>query len=158
MSRHLSDLVRKGLVEPVPVLLGPRDQRFRRLFWTKDAFTWWQTVATLPSRSLATLPEQLNQAFADFIVGRPMTGMTKCDPPRGQGIWRLKTPDLRLYGWAPEQNTMIIAIGELKQVLAKPGPPKDRDLGRVVVAARRRLGFSNWLVGEIFNVFPRSPR
>ena len=156
MSHHLSELVRKGLIEPVPVLLGPRDQRFRRLYWTKGASTWWLTVSMLPSRSLASLPEQLNQAFADFIAGRPMTGMTKCDPPRGEGIWRLKTPDLRLYGWAPCQNALIVAAGELKQVLAKPGPPKDRDLGRVVVASRKQLGVSKWMIGEIYDVFPRA--
>jgi hypothetical protein len=158
MSQTLSDLLREGLIEPVSVLLGPRDQRFRSLYWTKGAFTWWQSVSTLPSRSLSSFPEQLNQAFADFIAGRPMTGMTKCDPPRGEGIWRLKTPDLRLYGWAPSQNTLILASGELKQVLAKPGPPKDRDLGRVVVSTRRGLGCSSWIVGEIYNVFPRAPR
>jgi hypothetical protein len=158
MSQHLSELLRKGLIEPVPVLLGPRDQRFRTLYWTKDASTWWQSVSALPSRSLVSLPEQLNQAFADFIVGRPMTGMTKCDPPRGQGVWRLKTPDLRLYGWAPSQGVMIIAAGELKQRLAAPGPPKDRDLGNLVVAARKTLGFSSWTSGEIYHVFPRAPR
>lgn len=157
MSQHLSDLVRRGLIEPVPVLMGPRDQRFRRLYWTKDASRWWQSVSELPSRSLASLPEQLNQAFADFIVGRPMTGMTKCDPPRGQGIWRLKTPDLRLYGWAPCNNAMVLAAGELKQRLAQPGPPKDRDMGRLVVATRRHLGFKHWMSGEIYDVFPRAP-
>jgi hypothetical protein len=158
MSQHLSELVSNGLIEPVPVLLGPRDQSFRRLFWTKDACKWWHSVSALPSRSLASLPEQLNQAFADFIVGRPMTGMTKCDPPRGQGIWRLKSPDLRLYGWAPSQNAMIVAAGELKQRLAQPGPPKDRDMGKLVVNARKRLGFADWITGEIYNVFPRAPR
>ena len=93
-------------------------------------------------------------AFADFIVGRPMTGMTKCDPPRGQGVWRLKTPDLRLYGWAPVHQTMVIAAGELKRTLILPGPPKDRDLGKLVVSERKRLGFSDWKFGDVAHVFP----
>lgn len=87
-----------------------------------------------------------------------MTGMTKCDPPRGQGIWRLRSPDLRLYGWAPAQNVMVIAAGELKQRLLQRGPPTDRDMGKLVVARRKSLGFTEWLSGEIYDVFPRAPR
>jgi hypothetical protein len=129
----------------------------RRLFWSEDFEEWCRRQSKLPplSASRASFGEQINQAFADFIAGRPLTGMTKCDPPRGQALWRLKTPDLRLYEWADEPQCMILVAGELKQTLALPGFPKDRDMGKQVVAARRSMGFDDWKYGEIFDVFPK---
>lgn len=160
MSRSLDRLIRAGSVSAVPVLLGPRDQRLRRLFWTKDFDQWCRHASLAPpsNRSLATVAEQLNQSFAEFVAGRPLTGMTKCDPPRGEGIWRLKTPDLRLYGWADEPQTMILARGEFKQALLRPGPPNDRLLGRETVAIRRRLSVQDWMIGELYDIFPRATR
>lgn len=157
MSRILSDLLSEGLVERVPVLLGPRDQAYRQLFWTRDVCEWLYQHRNLTTRSLATIPEQANQAFADFIVGRPMIGMTKCDPPKASGVWRLKTPDLRFYGWAPGSQTLVIVAAELKRELLKPGPPRDKDLGRRVMTIRKEFGITAWINGEIFNVFPRAP-
>lgn len=156
MSRSLSDLETAKLIEHVPVLLGPREQRFRRLLWSREVSEWWESVKGLSSSSLATLPEQLNQAFAEFIAGRPMTGMTKCDPPKGQGIWRLKTPDMRLYGWAPASQTLVLLAAELKRNLVKPGPPKDRDLGVLVVQRRRAFRCETVIFGDVSSVFPRA--
>lgn len=156
MSRTLSDLQRLVLIEPVPVMLGPRDQRFRRLYWTKEFHQWWVTVEHLPSRSIVGMTDQLNQAFADFISGRPMTGMARCDPPTGEGVWKIKTPDLRLFGWAPEKQVLVLAAGELKRVLRLPGPPRDKDLGKTVVQRRRKLGVTIWVNGDLPNVFRRA--
>lgn len=158
MSRKLNELCRLGHLARIPVQLGPRDLPMRRLYWTAEFEKWCRTIIQSQgrSRTKATLDEQLNQAFADFVTGRPLTGMTKCDPPKGQAIWRLKTPDLRLYGWADEPQCMVLVAGEFKSTLMLPGPPKDRHLGAIVVAKRKSLGFSQWTYGEIFNVFPKS--
>lgn len=158
MSHKLDELCRVGELAPVPVLMGPRDLSMRRLYWTMDFERWCRTITQLatPSPTKAGLDEQLNQAFADFVAGRPLTGMTKCDPPKGQALWRLKTPDLRLYGWADEAQCLVLVTGELKKVLMLPGPPKDKDLGVSVVAIRKRLGFLQWTYGEIFDVFPKT--
>lgn len=161
MSRALDQLIQAGLVEAVPILLGPRDHRFRWLYWTREFSEWCTKVSKAsapPGVSLASPAEQLNQAFADFVAGRPLTGMTKCDPPKGQGIWRLKTPDLRLYGWADEAQVLILARGEYKHVLKAPGPPKDRHMGSAVASRRRSWSVSTWVTGEIYDVFPRATR
>lgn len=130
----------------------------RRLYWTAGFEQWCRAIILSGTRStsIAMHDEQLNQAFADFVTGRPLTGMTKCDPPRGQAIWKLKTPDFRLFGWADEPQCMVLVAAELKKILMAPGPPKDRHLGAQVVAERRRLGFAKWTYGEIFNVFPKT--
>lgn len=157
MSRSLSELLARRLIERVPVLLGPRDQQYRQLFWTKEVSRWLDDYSDLPTRSLVSLPLQANQAFADFISGRPMTGMTKCDPPAGEGVWKLKTPDLRIFGWAFDINAMILGGIELKRTLLAPGPPKDKHVGKAVVLVRRRLLFDGFITGEIFSVFPKAP-
>lgn len=158
MSRRLDELCRVGQLASVSVQLGPRDQPMRRLYWTADFEQWCRNViqTNTPSPTKAAIDEQLNQAFADFVAGRPLTGMTKCDPPKGQAIWRLKTPDLRLYGWADGSQCLVLVAGELKRTLALPGPPKDRHLGARVVVIRKELGFERWTYGEIFNVFPKA--
>lgn len=155
MSHCLHRLLAVSHVGSVPVALGPRDEVHRLLYWTKDFEQWCLRIETLGvARSYVSLPEQLNQAFADFISGRPLTGLTRCDPPKGQGIWRLKTPDLRLYGWADEPQCFILAAGEFKSVLAQPGPPKDKDLGKVVVSVRRKFSVTEWVIGDQPRIFP----
>jgi hypothetical protein len=155
MSRRLDELIKEGHLSPVPVILGPRDQKNRRLFWTVEFEEWARQIcATHRSRTLASASEQLNIMFADLISGRSLTsGLARCDPPRGEGIWRLKTPDFRLYGWALEPHTMILAFGELKSVLKKPGPPRDVDYGRKTVATRKSLLLEHKL-GERYELFP----
>jgi hypothetical protein len=155
MSRLLNELVQQGRITPVPVILGPRDQKNRRLFWTTEFEQWSRhTCATFESKTLATAGEQLNIMFSDFISGRPLTsGLARCDPPKGEGIWRLKTPDLRLYGWADEPQSMVLAVGELKSVISRPGPPKDKDLGKQAVSVRLRLEL-DYKLGERYELFP----
>lgn len=67
----------------------------------------------------------LNQAaalFNLFVSGEPFD-----DPvphqmrPLGQGVWRLRTADLRFDGWFPVPNFFVIAAFDHKQETLKPG-------------------------------------
>lgn len=155
MSPRLSQLLKEGRINPVSVSLGPRDQKHRQLFWTSEFEAWCrQTAERTDARGLVSFGGQLNIAFADFVSGRPLTsGLARCDPPKGEGIWRLKTPDLRLYGWADDLQCMVLCLGELKRVIAAPGPPKDRDLGKQAATVRKGLKLE-WKPGERYQVFP----
>jgi hypothetical protein len=155
MSPRLSQLISEGQLGPVAVGLGPRDQRNRQLFWTMDFESWSRNVAEQNgARGIATIGEQLNTSFADFVSGRPMTsGMARCDPPRAGGIWRLKTPDLRLYGWFDDSQCMVLAIGEFARIIKAPGPPKDRDLGKLALEVRKKLKLG-CKYGEAFDLYP----
>jgi hypothetical protein len=155
MSPELSRLLSTGRIKPVAVRLGPRDQRQRQLFWTTEFETWSRLVAGQNgARGVATFAEQLNTAFADFISGRPLTsGLARCDPPKGEAIWRLKTPDLRLYGWADDFQCMVLACGELVKIIKAPGSPRDRDLGKNALGARRKLKLG-CVYGERYEIFP----
>jgi len=85
-----------------------------------------------------------------------MTGMTKCDPPKGGGVWKLHTPDLRLFGWPPTQNALILAAGEFKRALKGRGSPTYVELGKQVVNKRKQLRLGEALYGEIYSIFPRA--
>jgi hypothetical protein len=155
MSHRLDKLIKEGRLSSVTVILGPRDQVNRRLYWTMEFEQWCRQIgANCGTRSHVSIPEQLNIAFADFVSGRPLSsGLARCDPPKGQGLWRLKTPDLRLYGWADSAHCMILAIGEFKRVIQAPGFPKDRDLGRLAADARTKLQLE-CVYGERYQIFP----
>lgn len=155
MSPHLSRLLNKGRIAPVAVILGPRDQRNRQLFWTPEFQIWCREIALRnDARGMLSYGAQLNLAFSEFVSGRPMSsGLARCDPPTGEGIWRIKTTDLRLYGWADDLHCMVLAVGELKRTIMKPGPPKDRHLGVQAVEARRQLNL-DWKRGERYEIFP----
>jgi hypothetical protein len=156
MSRRLDELIKEGRLSSVAVILGPRDQINRRLYWTTEFEQWCRQIsdAAPPTRALIDVPTQINNVFAEFVTGRPMTsGLAKCDPPRGQGLWRLKTPDLRLYGWADESQCMVLVAGELKARLKVAGYPTDTDMGRKTVKIRNALKL-NCVYGERYDLFP----
>lgn len=155
MSPQLNRLIQQGRVSAVGVILGPRDQPNRLLYWTKEFEEWCAQASKKPnSRSLLSIGDQLNLIFAEFIGGRALSsGLARCDPPKGEGIWRLKTTDLRLYGWADAKQTMVLSIGEFKSIVSAPGFPKDRDLGRLAVRNRKELGLE-YIHGERYDLFP----
>lgn len=154
MSPALSNLLAQATIRRVAVRLGPRDQPNRQLYWTTEFELWCRQNCGSEQRGIASLAEQLNAAFADFVSGRPLSsGLARCDPPRAGGIWRLKTPGLRLYGWADSPQCMVLAAGELTSIIKAPGPPKDKDLGKIAVERRKRLGLE-CIYGERFEIFP----
>jgi hypothetical protein len=156
MSHRLDELIKEGRLSSVAVILGPRDQINRRLYWTTEFEQWCRQMCKSPpkTRSLIDVPTQINAAFAEFVTGRPLSsGLARCDPPRGQALWRIKTPDLRLYGWADEEQCMILAIGELKSIIVARGYPKDADMGRKAVEIRNGLKLG-YLYGERYELFP----
>ncbi len=68
--------------------------------------------------------EQAFQIFWAFIVGRPLHHMAglpnglksanRLKPPQ-DGVWELRTFDLRFFGWFPRKGTFIISCVETKQ-------------------------------------------
>lgn len=159
MSPALLDALARKQLEAIPVVLGPRDQRNRSVFWTVGLRNACEDLigGTVRHRSILSYAEQLNQMVVDFVSGRPLAGgLTRCDPPKGEGIWKIHTPDLRLFGWCDCPQVLVLAEVELKANLARPGSPTYPELARRAAATRRRLGFGDWHVGDIRTAFPAS--
>jgi hypothetical protein len=66
--------------------------------------------------------EQVESIFDDFVKGRPMVyGVhKKLLRPETKGVWSLRTPDVRVFGWFPARGTFLAVCGDMKRNLKKP--------------------------------------
>lgn len=55
--------------------------------------------------------EQVDDLFHDFVAGADLSFYERSHSmtPDDLGIWELKTPDARLFGWFPQKGAFIIA-------------------------------------------------
>lgn len=157
MLTSLSLLVKEGRISAVPVHLGPRDKFVRSIFWTNELASWCNELASSQEKpsGILSFGEQINLAFADFIAGRPLaSGVTRCDPPTGEGIWKLHTPDIRFFGWCDQPQTLVIVNAELKRRLVSEYGLTTKKMAMRAVAIRRSLGIKAWQSGDIRTAFP----
>ena len=139
------------------MVLGPRDLPLRALYWTPGVSSWCQQLVQSGevASGMLSYELQLNQAFADFVSGRPLaSGLTRTEPPRNGGIWKLHTPNIRLFGWCVEPQTLVLAACEKASVLKAAGKPRYKDLAVHATVERRRLNFKDWHIGDIRSAFP----
>jgi hypothetical protein len=63
--------------------------------------------------------EQVESVFDDFVIGRPMVyGVhKKLLRPETKGVWSLRTPDVRVFGWFPAHGTFLAVRGDMKRNL-----------------------------------------
>ncbi len=81
--------------------------------------------------------EQAAVLFRNFIAGHPFNDPLPHEMhPLGQGIWRLKTPDLRFDGWFPDFNFFVIGAFDTKQNAKLNG--RDDAMVAEVVALRTK--------------------
>lgn len=115
----LFELETDGSLQRIRVRLDRNQQPLRTLYGTPLFIGWLQTdVSGLVSdRHLDETPKQqmLNLAV-DFISGGPMPFDRRFKPWRkmDRGIWYLKTPDLRIFGWFPLKDHFVAAFGDTK--------------------------------------------
>jgi hypothetical protein len=63
----------------------------------------------------ATPSEQMDFLLYQFISGKPITSMPpKCMLPESEGIWELRTHDLRFFGWFWRKGVFVISSAETK--------------------------------------------
>lgn len=126
----------------------------RRLF-VSEGFAEWagRLGAERQSRTLLDYNTELNTIAADFVAGeRIVTFLTRVDPPTGEGLIRVKTTSLRLIGWCPEPQALILAIGAKAADTHGPGKVITA-LGKEVVRIRRKMGVTTWAKGEYYELF-----
>jgi hypothetical protein len=126
------------------------------LFLTKEFAAWAEslpkTLETSRQRLVAPAVE-LAETAASFVAGEKIvTFMTRIDPPTGAGVLRLSTSSFRLLGWCPEPQALILAAGATADE-THGGGVRLSDLGKRVVAIRKRLGFKTWERGAFYELF-----
>lgn len=99
-------------------------QPWRCIYGTPTFVEWLdETLPTLRSSVVGgdiTPEEQVDAIFNDYISGIPLNNdrrFKKLSSTPDHYVWELKTLDLRLFGWVPQRDHLILAYGELKDQL-----------------------------------------
>ena len=102
----LAELLASGAIVQIGVRLDRRQQPMRSLMGTPQFLDWLKSELPklVTDRQLDETPSQqmLNLAH-EFISGGPFPFdyRFKFWQPVASGVWYLKTPDLRIFGWFP---------------------------------------------------------
>jgi hypothetical protein len=128
----LVELERKGWLWRFDPELLPHELEFRAIYMSKSAKTWIERV--LPDLSSGTESEidplgQFDDLLASFCAGGKLRHGKQFHVmhPRSEGVWELKTSDLRLFGWFPEKDCFVLVCGEAVQPM-KARRPLQADL------------------------------
>lgn len=118
----LIELAQKGFLFRYGPQLGSKELEQRLVYITKTARSWMEhsLLALNPTWTTEISPdEQVYDLLAEFCAGGPLKydHQFKVLSPRGEGIWELKTPDVRLFGWFPHKDCFVIVNGEATQKL-----------------------------------------
>lgn len=113
----LQQLVTVGALERVEVDLERHQFPERQLYALPPFLKWLDE--TLPEMN-STLNddfqpiEQVEARLVQFVSGHPLGHTTDLRDlrPLEAGIWELKTPDTRIFGWFPLKDHFIAAYGD----------------------------------------------
>ena len=63
-------------------------------------------------RSALSPAEQVSETFDRFCAGEKMTGAMARLIPTAKGVWELKLPDIRIFGWFWRKGVFVAAYAE----------------------------------------------
>ena len=108
----LIDLEASGALHRLDVAMEPDDQTWRYISVSPRLRTW--IAVDLPNlvpqwESEQSPLEQLDELAWAFVSGQPLVYLKQFKPLRhiSNGIWELKTPDLRVFGWFNAKDCFI---------------------------------------------------
>jgi hypothetical protein len=114
------ELEQQGMLTKLDPELSPTRQELRRIYLGPKVAEW--IVHTLPNlesdRGLETSPiGQFDELISVFCSGDTITFDWQFKPLNyvENGIWELKTPDIRIFGWFPEKDCFIAVIADTKE-------------------------------------------
>jgi hypothetical protein len=119
------ELIASGALTVIEVELG-RGKRVRRELLALREFIQWldETLPTLACDWDNSDPqEQLNALFETFVWGGPLFYETDFREinPISNGIWELKTPLLRVFGWFISRDCFVCSAGALADLVKDVG-------------------------------------
>jgi hypothetical protein len=126
----LATLQQQGKLIRIDPGLDPCVQEERMILAAPQLIEWLKSkLAALGSTwELDRTPqEQLAVLFEVFAAGEPLTfdHTFKKLHPRGEGVWELKTADVRVFGWFPKKDIFIAVVADtaerIKQHQLYPG-------------------------------------
>lgn len=110
----LLELIQQGKLFRFDPALGRNEMEMRRIFLLPCARDW--LVEVLPTTEstwkIEVSPvEQLDALVYEFCSGKPLKIGTRFKSlvHLGEGIWELKTADLRLFGWFVAKDSFVVS-------------------------------------------------
>ena len=115
-----------GSVIKVDPILGLREMELRRIYLLPRAQEWLKNV--LPETDSDRLTEevplmQVDALFYEFCSGQALRVGTrfKALVHLGDGVWELKTADVRLFGWFTQKDCFVVSDCDSKYRILKLG-------------------------------------
>lgn len=115
----LVELVASGQLLRFDPELGPDTLEERQIYMLSrvpEQITS-RIVGTTSDRHLEISPEeQLDALLADFCEGVELLfdEHFKCLTPHENGVWELKTPDIRIFGWFHQKDCFVVSAVDAK--------------------------------------------
>jgi hypothetical protein len=110
----LLNLAQDGLVIKVDPVLGLKELELRRIYLLPRARKWLEEVLpeTDSDRNIEESPaEQVDALIYEFCSGQPLPvgRRFKALVHLGDGVWELKTADVRLFGWFTQKDCFVVS-------------------------------------------------
>lgn len=121
----LDGLDRQALLYRWDVELGPRQQLERVIYVSPYLATNWlpTVLPTLGSTwNIEQDPlQQVDARVAQFVAGETITFSRHFRPltPHSNGVWELKTADVRMFGWFPAFDTLLLVNANLAEPIKR---------------------------------------
>lgn len=122
----ITTLVAEGRLHKLDPALED-DEQEERLIYMSDRVANW-LVNELPemgsSWDIETPPdEQLSALVQEYASGAILTYEWQFKPlnPIGEGVWELKTADLRVFGWFPCKDCFVAVVADRKDRILEHG-------------------------------------
>ncbi|KRR21398.1 hypothetical protein CQ14_07045 [Bradyrhizobium lablabi] len=114
------DLVGRGDLFKLDPQLDHPQQEMRRIYAGPKLRTWIENdlPGLVSDRNVESLPiQQFDEFVALFCSGDTLTYDQHFKPLNHveDGIWELKTTDLRIFGWFPQKDCFVGVIGDTKR-------------------------------------------
>ena len=115
-------LAEQGILERLDGVLDHDELVERRIYLMPRAVQWLEsTLGTIETdgyvENAASPLQQADDLFYDFISGAEMA--ESWPPhwmyPQHDGVWELRTPDLRFFGWFTCKGTFIVSAIDTKE-------------------------------------------
>ncbi len=159
----VAQLVAAGKLIPVKGVLKENEMPFRELYLLPKAAQWMrQTLPNLEPDGFvdgAIWPNQqaFNQ-FRDFLIGENLNDHDYYPKPMRpkqpeHGIWELRTPDLRFFGWFVAKGRFVISAVAAKSDVADHHLCAGYRNQAVSDYSNMELDEPKFLIGEYSDVF-----
>ena len=155
----ITSIVQAKILEPYQLPDWEVRLPIRQLWISFEFWDWVEATRSLHDQHRKiggrTLCEHMEQLLCDFrCAPRIGAGDIKRMMPTPDGIWKLHPKGMRLYGWAPQKDAMVIIAGALESETKI-----DKDLNNKRMAQVLEFISANELSdsverGEIYVVFP----